>query len=216
MNSDNQNIRDAIIDTAIALAEQTSWEAVRLFDVAAKLKITLEDMRLHFREKEELVDAWFDRADSHMLKESQVEGFLLLSSQQRIHHLVMAWLDALSVHRKVTREMIGAKLEFGHIHIQIPGVMRISRTVQWVREAAQRDATFMRRALEETALTTIYLMTFIFWMRDESENSRYTRQFLERKLYFAKILDHVFFGRKRQVTEQQPRQLENLSIKSDH
>lgn len=216
MNSDNQNTRDAIVDTAIALAEQTSWEAVRLFDVAAKLNITLEDIRLHFREKEELVDAWFDRADSHMLKESQVEGFLVLSSQQRIHHLIMAWLDALAVHRKVTREMIGAKLEFGHIHIQIPGVMRISRTVQWVREAAQRDATFMRRALEETALTTIYLMTFIFWMRDESENSRYTRQFLERKLYFAKILDHVVYGRKHQVTEQQPRQLENLSINSDH
>lgn len=215
MNSDNQNVRDAIVDTAIALAEQTSWEAVRLFDVAAKLNITLEDIRLHFREKEELVDAWFDRADSHMLKESQAEGFLDLSSQQRIHHLIMAWLDALAVHRKVTREMIGAKLEFGHIHIQIPGVMRISRTVQWVREAAQRDATFVRRALEETALTTIYLMTFVFWMRDESENSRYTRQFLERKLFFAKILDHAVYGRKRQVTEKQPRQLENLSINAD-
>ena len=216
MNVDNQDIREAIVDTAIALGERTSWEAVRLFDVAAELNITLEDIRLHFREKEELVDAWFDRADSHMLKESQTEGFLNLSSQQRIHHLIMAWLDALAVHRQVTREMIGAKLEFGHIHIQIPGLMRISRTVQWVREAAQRDATFIRRALEESALTTIYLMTFIFWMRDDSENSRYTRQLLERKLFFAKTVDHAVYGRKCNVTQKQPRQLETLSIKSDH
>ena len=216
MNTDNQDIREAIIDTAIVLGEQTSWEAVRLFDVADELNIALEDIRLHFREKEELVDAWFDRADSHMLKESQSKGFLALSTQQRIHHLIMAWLDALAVHRQVTREMIGAKLEFGHIHIQIPGLMRISRTVQWVREAAQRDATFIRRALEESALTTIYLMTFVFWMRDESVNSRNTRQFLERKLYLAKIVDHTVYSRKRNVTEQQPQQPETLSIKSDH
>jgi ubiquinone biosynthesis protein COQ9 len=151
-----------------------------------------------------------------MLKESQTEGFQDLSSHQRIHHLIMAWLDALAVHRQVTRQMIGAKLEFGHIHIQIPGLMRISRTVQWVREAALRDATFARRALEETALTTIYLVTFIFWMRDDSENSRRTRQFLEHKLFLAKVLDHAVYGRKHDDAQQSPRQHETLPEKSDH
>lgn len=214
MNANNQDIRNAIVDTAIMLGERTSWEAVRLFDVAAELNIPLEEIRLHFREKEELVDAWFDRADSFMLKESQTEGFQDLSSQQRIQRLIMAWLEALAAHRQVTRQMIGAKLEFGHIHIQIPGLMRISRTVQWVREAAQRDATFARRALEETALTTIYLMTFIVWMRDESENSQHTRQFLERKLFFARSLDHVIYGRQRHNAQQQPHQLENWSARS--
>ena len=216
MNTGNQDIRDAIVDTAIVLGERTSWEAVRLFDVAAELNISLEEIRPHFSEKEELVDAWFDRADSHMLKESQAEGFQDLSSHQRIHRLIMAWLEALAAHRQVTRQMIGAKLEIGHIHIQIPGLMRISRTVQWVREAAYRDATFARRALEETALTTIYLVTFIFWMRDESENSRRTRQFLEHKLFLAKVLDHAVYGRKRDDTQQCPRQLESLPEKSDH
>ncbi|GJL73944.1 TetR/AcrR family transcriptional regulator [Nitrosomonas sp.] len=215
MNAENQDIRNAIVDAAIMIGERTSWEAVRLFDVAAELNISLEEIRLHFREKEELVDAWFDRADSCMLKESQAENFKDLSSQQRIHHLIMAWLDALAVHRHVTRQMIGAKLEFGHIHIQIPGLMRISRTVQWVREAAQRDATNVRRALEETALTTIYLMTFIFWMRDESENSQQTRQFLERKLFFARSLDHIVYGRKGHDAHQQPRLLDTLPVKSD-
>jgi len=215
MNAGNQDIRDAIVDTAIALGERTSWEAVRLFDVAAELNISLEEIRLHFREKEELVDAWFDRADSHMLNEFQAEGFQDLSSPQRIHRLIMAWLEALAAHRQVTRQMIGAKLELGHIHIQVPGLMRISRTVQWVREAAHRDATFARRALEETALTTIYLMTFIFWMRDESENSRRTRQFLEHKLFLAKVLDHAVYGHKRDDAQQCPRQPESLPEESD-
>lgn len=182
MTINNDWLRDQIIDTAVTLAARASWEAVRLHDVADALAISLDDIRLYFREKDELVDAWFDRADSRMLREAESPGFLDMGAPERVHHLIMTWLNALAVQRKVTRQMIMAKLEIGHIHIQVPAVMRISRTVQWIREAAHCDATFVRRALEETALTTIYLMTFFFWMQDTSQDSRYTRQFLERHL----------------------------------
>jgi len=197
--TDNQDIRESIVDAAVALAERTSWEAVRLYDVATELNISLDDIRFYFREKEDLVDAWFDRADRIMVKESEATGFLTLTHPQRLHHLLMAWLDALSIHRKVTRQMIGAKLEPGHLHIQIPAIMRVSRTVQWMREAAQCDATFVRRALEETGLTTIYLATFVYWMNDESENSQHTRQFLEQKLRFAEMLDQKIYGSQQQT-----------------
>lgn len=200
MKKSKLDMREAIVDTAVAIAERSSWEAVRLFDVAAELNISLEDIRPYFREKEDLVDAWFDRADSRMLKSAETAGFPSLSPHERLHHLIMAWLDALAAHRKVTRQMIGAKLEPGHLHIQIPAVMRISRTVQWMREAAQRDATFVRRALEETALTAIYLAAFVYWMRDESENSRRTRDFLAHKLLLAESLDHMVYGAPRKET----------------
>lgn len=194
MKKSKPELREAIVDTAVAIAERSSWEAVRLFDVATELAISLDDIRIYFREKEDLVDAWFDRADSQMLKAAETVEFLSLSPRERLHHLIITWLDALAAHRKVTRQMIGAKLEPGHLHIQIPAVMRISRTVQWMREAAQRDATFLRRALEETALTTIYLATFVYWMRDESENFQRTRDFLEQKLQIAESLDRLIYG----------------------
>lgn len=191
--SDSDILRDKIVDTAIALAERDCWEAVRLHDVAAELGITLDDIRRYFREKEDVVDAWFDRADAAMLREAESADFAQLATRHRLHRLIMAWLDALASHRKATREMIYGKLEAGHIHIQIPGLMRVSRTVQWVREAAHRDATFMRRALEETGLTTIYLMTFFYWMRDASENAEKTRRFLDDKLAMAERLDHSVY-----------------------
>lgn len=49
---------DQIVDTAVELGEQRSWEAVRLHDIAASLGITLDDVRAYFREKEDIVDAW--------------------------------------------------------------------------------------------------------------------------------------------------------------
>jgi ubiquinone biosynthesis protein COQ9 len=181
-------LKEKIIDAALELAEQRSWEAVRLHDVAAAIGLTLEDIRLYFGEKEELADAWFDRADKAMLRAAETPAFSALSTRGRLHRLIMAWLLALGGHRRVTRQMIFGKLEPGHLHILIPGVMRVSRTVQWMREAAQQDATYMRRALEETGLTTIYLMTFFVWMWDGSSGSTHTSEFLDRRLGQAEAL----------------------------
>lgn len=188
------DIRERIVDTAIAIAERSSWEAVRLHAVAAELGVTLDDIRQHFREKEELIDAWFDRADSAMLRAAQGPDFPELTPRQRLHRLIMAWLGALAAHRRVTRQMIHGRLEPGHLHIQIPSLMRISRTVQWLREAAFRDATYLRRALEETGLTTIYLMTFARWLHDDSQDSVSTRRFLDRALAMAERLDHAVYA----------------------
>lgn len=184
-------MRDGIVDTAIGLAERkSSWEAVRLHEVAAELNIALDELRHHFHEKDELVEAWFDRADGAMLAHAQTPGFILLSPRERLQQLVMAWLDALAAHRTVTRQMIYGKLEPGHIHMQIPALLRVSRTVQWLREAARRDTTHLRRALEETGLTTIYLTAFVCWMYDDSRDSERTRGALARNLKAAEWLDH--------------------------
>lgn len=187
---------DQIVDTAVELGEQKSWEAVRLHDIAISLGITLDDVRAHFREKEDIVDAWFERADSAMLKAAQASDFFYLTPRQRLHRLIMTWLGALYPYRKTTRQMIYGKLEPGHIHIQVPGLMRISRTVQWMREAAGRDAIYIRRALEETGLTTIYLAAFVRWMNDNSSDSARTSRFLEGCLSVAENLDRMVFTRR--------------------
>ena len=166
-------------------------------DVAAGLKLSLNDVRAHFREKEDITDAWFDRADAAMLDEAARPGLSALSPRDRLHRLMMIWLAALQPHRRVTRQMIGGKLEPGHVHYQYAGLLRVSRTVQWWREAAQRDAVLPRRALEETALTAIYLAAFFCWMRDDSENAGRTSLFLDKLLARAERLARWVPGRPR-------------------
>jgi len=177
-----ETLRDRVVDAALALAERRSWEAVRLHDVAAEIGVGLNDVRVQFREKEEIVDAWFDRADEAMLREAAEAEIAGLTPRQRLHRLVMVWLGALAPHRRVARQMILGKLEPGHVHYQFSGLLRVSRTVQWLREAASRDAVLPWRALEETALTSIYLATFFCWMQDESADSARTSVLLERLL----------------------------------
>ncbi len=166
------NLTDRILDKALELGEASSWEAVHLHDIAEQLDITLDEIRQHFPQKDDLVEAWFDRADQAVLRERASEEYLRLPDRERFQRVVMLWLDALASHRSLTRQMLAYKLEFGHIHLQVPGLMRISRTVQWFREAACLDATGIQRILEESTLTAIYLMTFTRWLLADTSTSR--------------------------------------------
>jgi len=190
-----QALRERIVDAALALAERRGWEAVRLHDIAAELGIALDDIRKHFREKEEIVDAWFDRADQAMLHEGNEPEFAALTPRQRIHRLLMTWLGTLAAHKKPTRQMIVNKLEPGHVHYVVGGLLRVSRTVQWLREAAHRDATLPRRAIEETVLTSIYLATFARWLSDSSTDAASTAALLDKLLVAAERTERALgFG----------------------
>jgi len=102
----SNSLVEQIIDTALSLAEKSSWEEVRLFDIAQQLKINLADIHLYFREKDELIDAFFDRADKTMLETEKKLDTVKLNSQQRLHTLLMSWFKAIKNHRRVAREMI--------------------------------------------------------------------------------------------------------------
>ncbi len=152
--------RDAIVDAALELADADHWERVRLHDVAARLGCSLDDIRAHFAEKESIVDAWFDRADAAMLNMGSESG----TDSDPFMERVEAWLAALAPYRRVTREMILTRLEPGHVHHQFPMLLRVSRTVQWMREAAGLQESFVARAFAETVCTARFLRRFARWL----------------------------------------------------
>lgn len=195
MTVPHTSLADRIVDTAVELAEQSSWEKLCLRHIAVALDIPLEQIRQHFSVKDELVEAWYDRADRVMLLAAAHPGFDSLSYRTRLHTLIMAWLDFLAEHKTVSRDMLLYKLEPAHIHLQIQGLLRVSRTVQWLREAAGMDSTHLQRIAEEVGLTGIYLRTFCYWMFDSSDQQAKTRTFLDKQLARAEMLSAKFFRR---------------------
>jgi len=186
--------RQAILDSALALAEEQGWEQVRLYRVAERQQIGLGEVLGHYREKEDLADAWFDRADAAMLQAADSGLLSAMDSVDRLEHLVLAWLEALAGHHDVTAQMIRGKLEPGHLHVQIPAVLRISRTVQALREAAHRNASGVFRGLEETVLSTVFVATFVHWLRDTSPDYGLTRSRLRSALVTAARLSRLVPG----------------------
>lgn len=176
---------DEILDTALRLGDARGWDSLHLHEIARELDIPLSGIHRHFRQKDDLAEAWFDRADQVLLAVSERPGWAVLPARERLFQAIMAWLDALRPHRRLTRAMLGYKLHPEHLHFQAHGLTRISRTVQWIREAALLPTTGMRQEVEEVALTSIYLATFGRWLRDESPDSTATRKLLQRLLQTA-------------------------------
>lgn len=181
--------REQILAKSLTLAEQSGWERLALHDVASALNIPLVEIYRHFPQKDDLVEAWFDQADEALLAHVPAAQWQAKSGIERIEQALLDWLEALVEYRELTGQMLLYKLEPGHIHLQLAGVLRISRTVQWLREAAGLRETHGRRIAQEVALSSVFVSTFIHWLRDGSEGQQQTRSMLRRKLQAGEQLD---------------------------
>jgi len=181
-------ISDKILDKALELAQASSWEQVRLQQVSEALGIDLEEVRRNYRQKDDLAEALFDRADQAVLTASGSEDCKSLCGRERLRVTIMTWLGVLTPHRRAVFDMFKYKLEPGHIHLQAFGVVRLSRTVQWLLEATRSRTTHFTRTLEEIGTTAVFLATVAYWLTDRTEDSAKTNDFLDRLLRKSEAL----------------------------
>lgn len=177
-----RRLEERIVDCALDLAEEVGWDGVRLYRVAERLGVPLGRVRAHYRDLDAVADAWLARADGAMLARCEDAGFAELVPRERLHAAITRWLEALAGHRRVTGQIFRAKLYPGHPHHNVALVMWLSRTVQWLREAALLEAGGRRRQVEEIGLTWLFVATVALWLRDSSDNQERTRRFLGRRL----------------------------------
>ena len=177
-------LAETIVDAALELAEEVSWDGVRLHRVAERLEVSLADIAGHHRDLDAIADAWFARARDAMAAPPS-PGFADLSARERLHSVIMRWFDALAPHRRVTGQMIATKLYPSHPHHWVPLIFNLSRTIQWVRDVALLDATGRQRQVEEIGLSALFLATLAVWLRDASSDQEETREFLRRRLAAA-------------------------------
>ena len=184
MNQD-QDRAEQILEAALKLGERHGWDAVHLHDVAQQLGIGLAEIHRHYRQKDDLAEAWFNRAELALIRAGECAQWDSLSLRERLLRTILAWFDALAAHRELSVEMLRYKLQPDHLHLQVGGLMRISRTVQWIRETARLPTVGWRRELEEVVLTGIFLGSVGSWLLDRSPDSRHTRAWLEARLAAA-------------------------------
>ncbi|PMR77641.1 TetR family transcriptional regulator [Billgrantia endophytica] len=172
-----------VVDEAVRQAEELGWQAVRLTEVARGLELSMSAVLAEFRDMDAVANAWFKRGWKAMLAEKP-ETFDDWPERVRIEHCLLAWFDTYAAHRRVTVQMLRTKAHLPHLHTWVPMAFDLSRTVQWLREAARLEARYgTRRAqVEEIALTSLFLATLAVWSSDSSEGQSRTRRFLQRRL----------------------------------
>ena len=179
---DPERQRDAVLDAALALAAERRWSEIHLYDVADRTGLSLAEIGRLFPDKDAVGNRLFARAGSAMLALRDEAGFRALPARERIHRAITAWFGVLAPHRATARDILLYKLAPSHLHHQAALVVALSRTVQWIREAALLPATARGRRREETWLTLLFAATLLFWFADASPGQERTYDFLRRRL----------------------------------
>lgn len=189
-------LRDRIVHTALALAEEQGWENVRLYQVADRLDLPLTTIAAQFRDLDAVADDWFLQARNAML--AGVGAHVArLPPPDRLHAAIMAWFGALEPHREVAGEILAAKLWPAHVHHWGPMIFELSRLVHWFLDAAKIASTGRRRQMAESGLTVIFLDTLRVWLGDHTADRLRTRARLARRLATAdRLLARRRFGRR--------------------
>ncbi|MBD3896287.1 TetR/AcrR family transcriptional regulator [Halomonas sp. ML-15] len=182
-------LAERILRQALEMAEDEGWEAVELTRVAAALDVPANAVLDHYRDLDAVADAWFLRGWRAMLADKPA-GFTAWAARERIEHCLLAWFDALAAHRRVSVEMLRTKAHLPHLHTWVPMVFDLSRTIQWLREAAMLEARYgTRRAqLEEIGLTALFVATLRVWAHDETPGQQETRRYLDKRLRRAESM----------------------------
>jgi ubiquinone biosynthesis protein COQ9 len=167
-----------ILDAALRRAASVGWDAMHLHELAEDLGLTLLDLAGHVPDKHALGQLLFDRADRALLACADSPGWRQHPAAQRLEVSLMAWFEALAAHRAQVRQILRYTLQPDHLHLQVQGVLRVSRTVQWWREASALTTAGFRREWLEASLTAIYLSTVALWLRDDSPAQARTRRWL--------------------------------------
>ena len=178
-------LQERIVDTAVELADEVGWPAVRLRRVAERLGVSLMEIRAHYPDLDAVANAWFARADTVMLAVAERADLVNAPAPDRIEAALTAWFTALGGRRRMLGSILSYKLQPSHIHLQAALVVATSRRVQWLREAARLDATGRQKSLEESGLTLLFAATVLRWLNDRSENFERTQGFIARRLALA-------------------------------
>ncbi len=179
------DLKERIVDAAFARGAEVGWARVRLHDVARDLGVPLRAIYPYFTDLDAVGEAMLGRADRAMLDAAAARGFNRLEPKVRVERLIQAWLAALDPHRREVRAFLRYKFAAAHIHLRAALIVRLSRTIQWLREAARFDAIGFRHDLEEVGLTALFVATVLAWLGDASPGGKRSRAFLVRALVTA-------------------------------
>ena len=170
-----------LLNAALALAEAEGWSEVRLSRVAERTGVPLPEVGQRFRDVDAIANAWFQHARLAMLDvpADELQG---LTADERLARVIERWLDTLAAHRRVTSEMLCAKLYPSHRHHWVPMIFDLSRLVHDFLDAARVEGRGRVRQAQEIGLTLIVLGTLRDWLRDESPGQGRSKARLRRRL----------------------------------
>jgi len=176
------NLPEQIIETALEIADRSSWSTLTLGEIADRLKVPLVEVYACYTDLDDVANAWVRRADTAMIEAGSKAIADELVMEERLQTAIMSWLIALEDRRHIMGDILLYKLKPPHFHLQLQFVVATSQRIQMLRESVRLKTTGLTKSIEEIGLTMLFANTVLVWINDSSENYQKTRGFLRKRL----------------------------------
>lgn len=150
-----------------------------------------------------LVDFYARKTDEEMAKEISKFDLTKMRLTEKIIKAVMIRLSIHENEKEVIKSLLSYYSQPAHAH---EAVINTARTVDKIWRAVGDSSYDFNFYTKRFSLATIYSATVLYWISDDSENSKNTEEFLKRRIddlmafgkFKAKFTENLksFFGNK--------------------
>ena len=187
----NKQLKDCIIDAALALAEEEGWESISFDQIVAAAQADRADVLEYFDDKSDILTAYGRRVDRRVLENLAGDGEGL-DTRERLFDLMMERFDVLNESRAaITSIFDSLKNDPKQAVVSFP---HLAKSMTKMLEAANIETDGVHGALKVTGLVGVYLYALRIWKEDETEDMAKTMAALDKALENAESFANSFDG----------------------
>lgn len=183
--------QDKIINALMTILETDGWDAVGMGRIAREAGISLAELRLHFANRHQILDAFMARVDGQVLAglDSADEGE---THRDRLFDVMMRRFDALAPHKAALRKLARAAIR--DPLLALGRGPKMLRSMRWMLEAAGINGSGPMGGLRARGLMAIYANLMRIWFTDDSADQSKTMAALDRALDRAEGVEKRWCG----------------------
>ncbi len=174
-----KNIKENVVDHALALAVEQGWERVTLRSVAEKTGLSLAELHEHFEDKTDILVTLGRMIDRQVL-DNIGDGEEGASKRDRLFDVLMERYEVLNNYREGICAVLDSFL--CDPKQAVIGLPHLARSMSWMLEAAGMDMGGIKGAVKVAGLTGVYLKVLKTWKEDESKDLAKTMAALDKAL----------------------------------
>lgn len=179
-------IKNKLIQTMLDIAADMPWNDITLYDIVAKAGIELDEIKVLFPCKSDIINAYARQVDHRLIDEMDGAFGEGESARDKLFDIIMERFDILNEHRDAIISVInGVTLDPKQ---GMESLSPLCSSIITIMNIANIEVDGWRGAIKISALSALYLKSLRDWVGDTSPDMAATMAGLDKSLgYFEKI-----------------------------